>query len=90
MKRLLFSHFFVECVVSNCNCKCSKFVTALIGLRDSLFSKKEHRFLISSKSMITNLNTGSMVNVTFFNFVMISKVCCCSSPVNNSGEYNPN
>ena len=40
--------------------------------------------------MITSFNTGSMIKVTFFSFVMISEVCGCSSPVKDSGEYNPN
>ena len=53
----------VESVVSIC--KGSKFLTFLYELRDCLFSEKENRSLISSKSMISNFNNGSVVNVTF-------------------------
>ena len=58
-----FSYFFVESVVSFC--KGSKFVTTFYDLREYLFFKKENRSLISSNSMISNCNTGSVVNVTF-------------------------
>ena len=55
--------FSVESVVYIC--EGSKFVTTLNELRDCLFSKKENRSLFESNSMTSNLNTGSVVNVTF-------------------------
>ena len=40
--------------------------------------------------MISNFNTGSVVVKIFSRSVMISEVCGCSSPVLQSGDYNPN
>ena len=40
--------------------------------------------------MISNFNTGPVCNKTFSGYVMISEVCGYNSPVEQSGEYNPN
>ena len=40
--------------------------------------------------MVSNFNTGSVGNETFSGSVMISEVCGYNSPVEQSGEYNPN
>ena len=40
--------------------------------------------------MISKLNTGPVVKKTFLMSVMISEVCGCNSPVEQSGEFNLN